>query len=214
MPQLQTGIRVARTFQALEQRANPRRPNQPEAVPWILYDTQTYVDNSTTELTFFAAGQSDRSLSNLATAGSLPHPNFFELHYVMLDVIPTAATAWVTTAAGGVAGILDDLGMLLVSGRGFWTLTLSDKDWGPFPVQALHGSGGPTGGGWGTFTAEESLQFANNSIPDGGFHVGGTLIIPPKVGFRMTMRWPAAVNLTADYRLRLNLLGFMYRRVA
>lgn len=205
---------IPRTFPELRVRANPTQPGQPEAVPWWFYDTQTYTDNSSTELTFFAATQNDRSLSNWQQAGALPDPNFFEIHGLMVDIYSTTATQFVTTAAGGVTGAIDDLGLLLLTGRPRITLSLSDKDYGPWPLSVCHGTGGPTGFGWGTFTAEESLQFANNGIFDGGAHIGGALLIPPKVSFTARMQWPAAVNISGDYRIRLTMAGTLYRRIS
>lgn len=200
----------AKTYQQLIALANPASANQPEAVAWWLYDTQTYTDNVTTELTFFAAPQADRSLSNLETAGALPDPQFFEVHYVALDIVPV--TGFVTSAAGGPTGMIDDIGRLLARAR--WQLTISDKRYGPFPAHALHALGGPTGFGWGTLTAPQSLQYALNSVPDGGACFDGAVVIPPKVGFTAVMSWPAAVDLTGDYRLRLTLVGVLHRRVA
>ena len=200
-----------KTFQQLNAEAFPQSVGQPECFAHYWYDTQTYLDNATTQLTFFAATQADRSLSNLPTAGQLEDPQFFEIHCIMLDAVADAG--FVTTAAGGVAGAIDDLGLLMVTGRPRVTLNISDKQYGPWPATLMHASGGPVGFGWGTFTAEESLQYGNNGPPDGGLFIGGSIIIPPKVGFRLTMDWPAAVNLTDDYRLKMTLGGVLHRAV-
>jgi hypothetical protein len=211
MPRLQ--ITRARTNAELNALSTPGAGGENEAIQWTWYDTQTYTDNSTTQLRFFTTQSSDRSITNLDIAGQLPY--FFELHFITLDVVPTAATAFVTTAAGGVGGILDDLGMILVSGRGRYTMSINSKPYGPFPLQQLHGTGGPNGGGWGTFTAEESLQFGVNSVPDGSFlQFNGSKIIRPNQPFNVVVDWPAALNLTADYRLRMGLHGVSYQPVS
>ena len=198
-----------RTNPELEAIPNPILANQPEAVPWQFYDQQTYVDATTTQLTFFTATNNDRTLSNMQAAGQITDPNYFEIYCFGCDVLRD-----VTTAAGAQVGALDDLQLLLLTGRPTWTFNMSDKQFGPFPLLGLHAQGGAIGFGWGTFTAEESIQYANNSYPDGGFgYVGGALVIPPKVAFDVTVRWNATVNLTADVALRMWMFGVLHRRV-
>lgn len=189
--------------------ANPASAGQPEAIPWFLYDTQNYVDNSTTRLQFFQTVQTDRTLGNMEAAGQLPDPQYFIIHYVTCDILRVP-----TTAAGGQDGAINDLELLLKSGRAIWTFNMSNKSYGPFPLTLCHSTGGTTGQGWGTFTAEESIQYANNGIPgSGGFPFLGALVIPPKVGFNVTLELAAAVNISADVYIRLGLAGVLYRRV-
>ena len=199
---------AAKPAQLLVAQSDPNAPNQPEAVPWIFYDTQAYVDNTTLTLNFFQVTNVDRSITNMVTAGQLPHPQFFEWYYVGLDVLRAP-----TTAAGGVVGAIDDIQRLMLTSRPFWTFTMSDKILGPFPLSFMHASGGATGFGWGTFTAEESIQYGNNAIFDGGWCLAGAITIPPKVGFGITLNWPAVVDLTADVNLRLWMAGTLHRRV-
>ena len=201
----------ARTWRELNDAAFPGQVNQPEVYAHHLYDTQTYLDNATTQLTFFAATQADRSLSNLQTGGQLEDPQFFDIWGISCSA--WADAGYVTTAAGGVTGAIDDLGLLIVQGRPRLTLQISDKQYGPWKLESCHAMGGPVGFGWGTFTAEESLQYSNNGPPDGGLWVGGSITIPPKVGWRMTVDWPAAVNLTDDYRICIGLFGVLSRAV-
>ena len=205
---------VPKTKQQLIRLANPEQANQPEVLPWVLYDTQTFTDASTTSLTFFASTNNNKSLSNMESAGQIPDPQFFEVYYFGLDIMRQ-----VTTTAGGVPGAIDDIQLLLWgdagdgSDSGRWTFNISNKRFGPFPISFLHASGGATGFGWGTFTAEESLQFANNGIFDGGFYVGGSIIIPPKVGFDVTLDWGGSVDLTGNLALRMWMAGALHRRV-
>lgn len=200
-------------YEQLVAMANPRSAQIPEAVPWWFYDTQTYTDNSTTQLTFFAATTGNRDLSNLESGGQIPDPNFFAIHYFNADFMSNAAgTPYATTGAGGIAGALDDVGRLLLSGRARFTLTISDKRYGPWPLSVTGGTGAAVGNGWGTFTAEESIQTGYNAL-HGGAYIGGKIMIPPKVGFSVVIDWPAAVDLTADYRVRLSMYGVYYRRI-
>lgn len=192
----------------LRARSRPQAPNQPEAFADTLYDTQTYLDNSSVALTFFGAAQPDLTLGNIG-AGSLPDGQYFSIDHISLDA--WADAGWVTTAAGGVTGAADDLGLLLYQGRPTLTLTLNNKPYGPWPLLAAGGSGGVDVFGWGTFTAEESLQ--TGQVRVGGMFVGQSIVIPPLVSFRAVVNWSAAQNLTDDYRLRLSFVGTRYRPV-
>lgn len=180
-----------------------------EAIWHQLYDTQTYTDNSTTRLTFFAATNSDATLSNMEAAGMLPSPQSFAVHNICCDAWTAAP---VSTAAGGVTGNLDDLALLMLVGRPTWTLNISSKRYGPYSLSTLHGTGGPQGIGYGTFTAEESLQFARNDNSP-GWNYYGKVGIPEQVAFNVEVVWAAAQQLTADWRIRLSLFGVLNRRV-
>lgn len=202
-----------RSYRDLERLSAPGTAEAPEASRWTFYDTQTLTDNVTTQLNFFVNAQADKSLGNMQNGGQLPQPSFFEIFGITLDVFSTTAVGYVTTAAGGIDGVINDMGAILLTGRGRFTVNLSDKSYGPFPLSELHGTGGPIGGGWGTFTAEESLQYANNGVFDGGFWVGGSWIIPPSTNFSIVIDFPAALNLTGDYRLRVGMAGVLHRAV-
>lgn len=197
------------TAAQLAAQANPVSAGQPEAIPWFLYDTQTWTDNSTTNATFFQTVQTDKTLGNMESAGQLPDPQYFIVHYVTCDLLRTP-----TTAAGDKVGALDDIDLFLKSGRAMFTFKMSNKDYGPFPLTLCHSTGGATGVGYGTFTAEESIQQANNGIPgSGGFPFGGSIVIPPKVGFSVRVETAAAVDMTANLSVRMGLAGVLYRRV-
>lgn len=189
--------------------ATPPSGNSPEAIWHCAYDTQTYTDNATVSLNFFSAVQADKTLSNMESAGQFPAPQYFQIHQICCDLLPAAG---VSTAAGGAVGNLDDFALLLFNGRPTWTLTISNKNYGPYPLTTLHGTGGPTGFGYGTFTAEESLQYAKN---DGspGWNYNGSLIIPMQTSFSFAVNFAAAQQLTADVRIRISMFGVLNRRV-
>lgn len=189
--------------------ATPPSGRAQEAIWHAVYDTQTYTDNSTTRLVFFQSTNSDKTLSNMEASGQFPSPQSFQIHNICVDFITAAP---LSTAAGGVDGDLNDLALLMWAGRPTWTLTISSKQYGPYPLTALHGTGGPTGFGWGTFTAEESLQYARNE-PSPGWNYYGRIIIPEQVSFSLEMNWAAAQNISADYRIRCTMFGVLNRRV-
>lgn len=200
---------IARTKDELIRAANPEQFGDGETIPFCLFDTQLYTSGTTTEQTYFTAAQADRTLSNLQGGSQLPDPQFFEIHNLGFDILADA-----TTGAGGETGALDDVAKLMLVGRPFFVVTISDKIYGNGPLSLLHTSGGPVGNGWGTFTAEESIQVATNSYPDGGWNWQGGVIIPPKVGFNVVIRWSAAQTLAiGNTQLRFWMLGLLHRRV-
>lgn len=196
--------------QAVAARATPPSGQSQEAIWHALYDTQTYVDNSTTRLTFFQATASggDRTLSNMEAAGQLPSPQSFQVHNICVDAWTAAA---VSTSASNV-GNLNDLFLLLFVGRPIWTLTISSKAYGPYPLSTLHGTGGPSGNLGTAIATPGSLQFARNE-PTTGWNYLGRIIIPEQVSFSVEVVWGAAQDLTANWSLRMTLMGVLNRRV-
>lgn len=189
--------------------SRPSNAGQPQSYADILFDTRTYVDNSTATLRFFQTTQSGETVSNMQSAGQLPSGNYFSIDRIAIDVVPDAG--WATTAAGGVAGIANDLGLLFYQGQPVLTLTMNQKPYGPWPAIACGGLGSIDVYGYGTFTAEESIQFGQKT--PGGLYIGQSLVIPPLTSFHIDIDWLAAQDLTDDYRVRVSLVGTRYREV-
>lgn len=207
------GVRFRpKTGMAVERAATPPSGNAEEAIWHQAYDTQTYVAAGQTRLTFFAAVSNDRTLSNMKAAGMFARPEKLQVYQITCDILSVIA---VTTAAGGIDGVLNDLALILIgsTGRATWTLDISSKQYGPYSLSALHGTGGPVGFGWGTFTAEESIQFAKND-PCEGWNYHGQIIIPEQVPFSLLTEWAAVQAVSADKRIRMSLWGVLNRRVS
>ena len=197
-----------RTRAILTQLANPSLPGQSEAVPWVFFDTQNFVSGTTTRLTFFQTTSPDRSITNMVTAGSLPHPQFFEWYYIGLDILQRPSSS------ADITGAWDNVIQLILSTRGHWTFTMSDKILGQFPLTFLHASGGVTGfAASAGATTTANIQYANNAIFDGGWCLDGSIIIPPKVGFNIEFQWPSTFTLTGNLDLRCWIAGTLHRRV-
>lgn len=207
---------IARTRDQLDVMANPSSYGQPEALPWVLYDSQTYVSAATTALTFFQSPNADPSLSNMQSGGQLVDPIYFQLFAIYLDVLgrPQELTAAPPTAVG----LLDDIAQLMVTGRGIWQFSLQDKIMGPFPVSFLHGSGyakGIASQSESSAAAPSANRFEAGMAGDPftTFYFNGSVIIKPKVGWNIKLSWPAALALTGDVILRLSLAGVWFRAV-
>lgn len=199
---------VPMTWDELIGNGAPRNAQQPEAYRDVLYDTQTYVDNATTDLTFFTAVNADKTLSNMPASGSLPAATAFAINAISTEwLIPFGAG----TAAGPVG--VADISLLGIVGRPILTLTMSDKQYGPWPQQYAGAAGNPTFFGFGTTTSDAgAIAGAQNSF-NGGFFLGNTIILLPNVGFQVNVRWAAAQNISGNQLLRVSLHGTRYRRV-
>jgi len=193
------------TFEQLEAQTTPAAlpGGNLEAYHQPYYDTQTYPAAGIAELTYFQTVANDLTLSNMEAQGQFPDPKFFRLFGIMADIIlPNGVVAW------------NDMVNLITVGRPIISLTISDKRYGPFPLQMAHTSGGIQGFGYtGGDLAQVSQEWANNGIQDGGFSHDGAILIPPKIGFSVTVRWGNAQAVAADTLIRLILDGVIYRRI-
>jgi hypothetical protein len=204
----------AKTRDDLEAIINPQQANQPEVVPWQLYDTQDIANAAAGPFTFFVNQNADKTLSNMEGPGQLPDPQFFECYYLSCDILQvpaaTAQAAEPNTALANVENILKTC-------RATFTFNMSNKRYGPFSLTMAHATGGATGSGYGYGTAANgtSAFLVNNGIPgSGGFPFSGALVIPPKTGFDVTVNLGvAATILVATVKMRISLVGNLYRRV-
>lgn len=190
--------------------ANPESANQPEALPWILYDTQAWTTAVTATQVYFGSIQTDKTLGNMEGPGQLPDPQYFEIAYWGCDILVTPDFATTNTQPSSIL----DVAQFLFVQRGIWTFHISNKNIGPFPLTFFHASGGPTGYMAGTWTAPARTSYANNGIFDGGFCVEEAIIIPPKLGFDVTVQTAAAPTLVqSPLNVRVWQAGVLHRRV-
>lgn len=198
----------AKPFRQVNARAIPPSGRSPEAIWHLAYDTQTYTDNTTTLLNFFnATNVGNRFLSNMELPGQFPAPQVFEVYGIYFD----AWTAVGISTSATNTGNGNDLQLLMAVGRPVWTFTLQQKNYGPYPLVALHGLGGPSIFGFSNDGAE-ILQFAKNDCTP-GFGYQGSITIPAQTAFQFKIEWTAAQDLTADWLLRVTLGGILSRAV-
>lgn len=195
----------AATRRQLRAKATPSSGSAPEAIWAQFYDTQTYVDNVTTTLTFFQTTNVDPTITNMQAAGQFPDPQWFSIYDICLDF-----NTQNTSDAAAVVGEYNDLSLLLKVGRPIWVLTISDKRYGPYSVRALHAIGGPVGG-VDAGTLAVAAQWANNVFSP-GWNYHGTIVIPPKTNFNIELRWSAAQDLTGNVPIQLSMFGILSRR--
>lgn len=199
---------VPLTWDQIIARGAPRAANQPEAYRDVIFDTQTYVDNTTVNQSFFQSVQTDKTLGNLSQAGSLPAATAF--------AISAISSEWLLEAPAGAAtgsAQVNDLVALLNAGRPTMTLLISDKPYGPWPFAYAGAAGFPTFVGFGTTTADAGANAVAQVSPNGGFFTGNGLLLLPNVQFGLNVTYSAAQNISGDRRVRVSLHGTKYRRV-
>lgn len=194
---------------AVEAAATPASGSSAEVIWHQLYDTLTFTSGTTTRLEFFTQATNDRTLSNMTTPGILPRFYTLRVHNVTLDVLSIIP---VTTSAT-IDGVLNDLALLLIGAnqRPTWTLNISNKDYGPYSLSALHGTGGPDGFGFSSDGAE-IIQYARNACWP-GWNYMGKVTLREQVPFYVVAQWAATATMTADKRLRMSLFGVLNRNI-
>jgi len=203
----------AKTRSELEAIANPQQANQPEVIPWQLYDSQDIANAAAGPFSFFVNQNNDKTISNMEGPGQLPDPQYFEVFYLAADFlqIPTA-----TALANEPNQALANVENILKTCRATFTVNLANKRYGPFSLTMAHSTGGATfsGYGYGTAANGTSSGVVNNGVPGtGGFPFSGALVIPPKTGFDVVVALGAAATVSATLKLRLSLVGNLYRKV-
>jgi hypothetical protein len=204
----------ALTRDELDLLANPQQANQPEVVPWQLFDTQSIATAAAGPFTYFTALNVDKTLCNMEGPGQLPDPQYFIVQYVAADIlqIPTA-----TALAGEPNAALANVENLLKTCRASFTFNMSNKRYGPFSLTMCHATGGSAFSGYGYGTAANGTSAGavnNGNMGSGGFPFCGALVIPPKTGFDVTINLGAAATLVGGpINVRVSLVGQLYRRV-
>ena len=201
----------AYTSAQLQLMSSPARATDLEAIPHVFHDVQAFTSATTTALRFFQAVQATVDLGNFLAAGQLPDPMWFQPFYFGLDIMVLP-----TTAAATVVGALDDMHRLLMTTRPTINVAIAMKPYiQDIPLSFLHGSGGATGLGGGIAAGPlTTAAVANNSIPDGGWCVYGSFVIPPKQNLSAVVTYPAVVTINASpVNFRLWMAGVWFRRV-
>lgn len=201
---------VAKRWEQLQALVTPEDPKQPEAVPYVLYDSQTYTSAATTKLDFFTAVNSDPTLSNMEVSGTLPNPQVFEIHRIFIDVLSRPSD----NAAATPLGQADDLALLFNTARATLTFSMSSKTLGPIPARFCGPSHAIMGAMTGTLTAVAQIQMGWRALT-GGYPVNGQIVIPPQQKFGFTMNFSAAQTLEGGNTvISIGLLGVLHRKVS
>lgn len=197
------------TFAELQAAASPPSGEVPEAVAWTWYDTQAFTTAVTTAATYFTQPNQDPTMSNMQQGGSLASPNFHAIFFFSAAFLFPAVS---TNAAN--AGNLTDLHAFLNQQRAIFNFKKSDKGYGPYPLLEVHCDGAVMGYQAGAPAAPGTTQFGFNGPADGGYWVGGQIVLQPNQAFNASIALAAAATLnTSPLNVRLGLKGTTYRGV-
>lgn len=201
---------VPLTVAQLEAIAKPTSVGAPEAIPFTFFDQQNLV-TGWTNVTYFAAPQNDPTLGNIQQANTLSAEQYFRLYAITFDFIIAATSS----ASSGAPQIIDDLLGILNSSRALVNMTIAMKTYIQTPLHSFHSSGGiqvcysqgvPQASGLG--------NYAQNWWPDGGYNIGGSIVLPPKQTFSFTLQGAAGANaLNATRGGRFTMFGTLHRPV-
>jgi hypothetical protein len=182
-----------------------------ESYPDIKYDRQTFPSaGAVAALTFFTA-VSNQNVTNMEAAGQFPAPQWFQPFFICVTPMaagPSNITETATTV--NQTGIQNDWDLLTKTQGAVLNFSISRKSYGPWPLLALHGLGGAMGAivNGGGATAQQQVQ---NGPADGGFGPQGEIIIPPNVGFKVSIDLLAGQALSVATQVEVAFVGRIYR---
>jgi hypothetical protein len=199
---------VAYTYDQLNADARPGNAQYPESIPYTFFDQQNLA-SAWTNATYFASVQTDPTLGNIQQANTLSAEQYFRLFAVTFDFIITA-----TNTSSTAPLMIDDLLSILNSSRALVLMTIAMKSYINTPLHNFHSSGGifvPFQ--LGTPTASGLAVYGQNWYPDGGYNIGGAIVLPPKQTFSFTMQGASGTTLNATRATRFTLHGVLSRPV-
>lgn len=192
------------------------RAGQLEGIRSSLYDFVSYAQAGHTSLDFFQVpqGQSGKSLAdtNMETAGSLPNPKNFLVTNVQVYFYPAGDVA--QFGAQAAAENLNDVWDVMKSG--WLEFFIGSKNYvqegpiGRFPPR--------TGLIMSSSVADQSTIAANLQTRNAYANFGGApyeltppILLTPTQNFRVSLKWPSAVPISADARIGIVMEGVLYR---
>ena len=200
---------VARTKAYLDANSSASNSTQPEAIPYTFFDQQNFA-TLWTGVSFFSNVQADPTLGNIQQQNTLSADQYFQLEAITLDWI-ISATALSTSGVG--PAIVDDLLQILNGARGKFVMQLAMKTYIDTPFHCFHSSGGiNVQYQVGQPAANAIGNYAQNWYPDGGYNIGGSIILPPRQTFTFVAVGVAAA-LSTTRAGRVTMWGTLYRKV-
>ncbi len=200
---------VAYTYDELNRDARPGSAQYPESIPYTFFDQQNLA-SAWASATYFATVQTDPTLGNIQQANTLSAEQYFRLHAITADFIIAASGA-----SSSVANpIVDDIISIFNGSRALVNMSIPMKSYINTPLICFHSSGGiyvPFQ--LGTPQGTNLTTYAQNWMPDGGYNIGGAIVLPPKQTFSFTMQAATGATLTATRALRFTLWGVLSRPV-
>lgn len=161
-----------------------------EVVPAHLYDTLTIANaaGSTPQLNFFQQTNVNADISNMKLAGMLGNPEAFLIQNIRV-FYKLPANIIASAAAGPFTGTFND--EVLAANTAILTLTIGNKNYGPWPVWTLPAANFVKGS-----IASAGATAANTAVAYGQldgplYPLFPNLMLSPLQPFICTMRWPS-----------------------
>ena len=182
-----------------------------EVVPSMLYDTLTYTDNSTTRLRFFQQTNVALDISNMKSAGQLTNPESFLIQNLSIYFRTSVATDD-SGAAGAFPSQFNNI--VLLANTGIATLTIGNKNYGPWPIWRLPAATFAKGAL--AVAGAEAANLAHDYAQLDGPLYGllPNLMISPLQAFVLELSWPSgAVDLTGNVVIQALFDGQLARSI-
>lgn len=192
------------------------RSNDYEVIGSALYDYTTYLAAGQTELNFFQTpqGQGGKSLAdtNMESAGSLPKPKNFIVTAVEVNF--WAGDNPATFGAQAAADRINDLWNF--SKSGYLEFYIGSKNYiqeGPMnvfpPFNGLVVSSSLAD--VSTTGANMQSAIAYGNMGGKPYQLASPVTLMSNQNFRVSLKWPVPVAISADARVGVRLRGYLYR---
>lgn len=183
-----------------------------EVIPDQLYDVQTYVDNTSTELNYFNAVRANKSISNMTQPSVLPNPESFLIQAIRIKFNNQVETVDQAASGAALPSFTNDIVLLQNTGR--FTLTIGHKQYGPWKLWPMPAGSGVMGfmAAAGAEAAGQVSMYANTFGKLWGMFPH--LMIAPLQNFQVDLNWPAAVNLSANLDVEIMFDGQRARAIS
>lgn len=196
---------------------NVNRQGQFEGIRSSLYDFQAYAQAGQTELNFFQVpvGQSSKTLAdtNMSSAGQLPMPQNFLIANIQIYFFPAGDPS----AFGAQAAAEQPNDVYDVMKSGWVELFIGSKNYvqegpiGRFPPRTgmvLQSSLADAT----TAGANMQSRIAYANFGGAPYDVQPPILLTPNQNFKVSVKWPTAVAVSAAARIGVVMEGILYRQ--
>lgn len=192
-------------------------PGGMEAFKHVLYDTQDYPAAGAAGLNFYAAGQADRTRSNIPQSGQLEADNYFIVERLFLNFLADLTL----TATISEAGVMRDIHRVMNVARGVGSWRQDGKTHLTVPLSMIGQAGGILGQpNLAAAPAAGAAAIIQAPIVErnGGFPIDGGIIVRPETGFAFAVDFAAAfggalVAIAAALPIQVQAYGTYFRPV-
>lgn len=177
---------------------NSQYGNALETIGWKLWDTQTYVSGTTTQLPGWFNVRATPDLSNMEVAFQLPAPKAFLIRAIRFFVKQRPASVARAASTNQQTGALDNIAQLI--NTGVFTFTIGSKVYNMEPLWCMTAGGGAAGVlviEGATTDPGGLVDYAQNGIADPRAvnTLTKPIFIAPQINFTAVVTWPAAITL-------------------